>query len=202
MHGMRGPITCLACAAILACAAVRADVFPDDGIITEPAPDNFSVCLNYSCNTVRNIALTGEQWNSIGGIFSPPARTASEEREHIAAAVGRMEAMIGALTGTDADRGGTFPAIGRNGQMDCIDESINTTTYLSMIQRAGMLHFHTVADRATRGLVILRWPHTTAVIREQGNGDRFAVDSWFLDNGEPPFVVPLKAWRRGWTPGS
>ncbi len=50
--------------------------------------------------------------------------------------------------------------------MDCIDESINTTLYLTMFQKFGLLREHQVEDRATRGWFIGGWPHTTAVISE------------------------------------
>jgi hypothetical protein len=39
--------------------------------------------------------------------------------------------------------------------------------------------------------------HWSAVIRERRIGRRFAVDSWFLDNGHPPFVQPLEDWLSG-----
>jgi hypothetical protein len=84
--------------------------------------------------------------------------------------------------------------------MDCIDESINTTTYLRMLEREQLLRWHTVEDRATRGWFIRGWPHTTAVIRDRKTGELYAVDSWFEDNGEPPHIVPLDKWKGGWDP--
>ena len=44
-------------------------------------------------------------------------------------------------------------------------------------------------------------PHTTAVIEDIGTGTRYAVDSWFFDNGIPPAIVELSAWKKGWGPG-
>ena len=90
--------------------------------------------------------------------------------------------------------------------MDCIDESINTTLYLAMFQKFGLMRLHQVEDRATRGWFIGGWPHTTAVIgetavpRERGSDRLWAVDSWFLDNGQPPFILPLETWKAGWEP--
>lgn len=108
------------------------------------------------------------------------------------------------MTGTWRDKGGTFN--GGEGQMDCIDESINTTLYLTMLQKFGLMRLHRVEDRATRGWFLAGWPHTTAVIseiamnRENGTYRLWAVDSWFLDNGEPPFILPLETWKAGWEP--
>jgi hypothetical protein len=39
------------------------------------------------------------------------------------------------------------------------------------------------------------------VIEEATTQQQYAVDSWFLDNGQPPFIIPLGAWKQGWTPG-
>jgi hypothetical protein len=62
------------------------------------------------------------------------------------------------------------------------------------------MRHHRVDQRATRGWFILGWPHTTAVVSETGSDVQWAVDSWFLDNGEPPFILPLDVWRNGWEP--
>ena len=85
-------------------------------------------------------------------------------------------------------------------EMDCIDESTNTTIYLTLFKRQGLLHHHEIMDRSTRGWFLFGMPHTTAVVNERANDSLWAVDSWFLDNGEPPFIVPLRTWRRGWKP--
>jgi hypothetical protein len=85
-------------------------------------------------------------------------------------------------------------------QMDCIDETTNTNTYLAMMYHDGLLEFHVPAGEARRILPYL-FLHATAVIRETGTNRKYAVDSWFLDNGRPAFVIPLSVWRWGWTPG-
>jgi hypothetical protein len=79
--------------------------------------------------------------------------------------------------------------------MDCVDESTNTTTYLTMLLKDGLLKWHNVEDRATRGFFIFGWPHTTAVIRDTVTGQLYVVDSWFLDNGQPPYIQKLEDWR-------
>jgi hypothetical protein len=85
--------------------------------------------------------------------------------------------------------------------MDCIDESTNTTTYLRMLTNSGLLKHHTVMDRATRFGLFAGAPHTTAVISENGSDRDFAVDSWFLDNGQAPAIVRMQEWKSGWEPG-
>ncbi|MGH8719878.1 MAG: hypothetical protein ACREV0_13220 [Burkholderiales bacterium] len=158
----------------------------------------FSVCYGHGCASVASIALTTSEWQTIRELFSE-TQDAPAEREQLAQAIGAIEKLVGEKTGTASDRGGTG-ITSSPGQMDCIDESMNSTTYLTMLARDGLLLWHVIEERATRGWLILGWPHTTAVIRERASGEKFAVDSWFFDNGTPPAIVPLQEWKRGWTP--
>ena len=177
-----------------------ADVFPREDIITAPTWQRFSVCYDHGCTSLAVVALKEEQWGALRAIFFPPAASAAEERERIGASIALMETFVGEATGTSRDKGGTFN-FGPDGQMDCIDESVNTTLYLTLFQSSGLLRHHQVVDRATRGWFLFGWPHTTAVIRETASKSLWAVDSWFLDNGEPPAILPLKRWKSGWVPG-
>lgn len=177
----------------------RADVFVRKDIITDPDPARFSVCYDNGCASLAWLQLSEEQWQRVRAVFAPPAATSAEEREQIKSAIALIETIVGEMTGTARDKGGTFPGFGQPGQMDCIDESINTTLYLTMLQKYGLLRWHNVADRATRWS-LFSWPHTTAVIEDRASRREWAVDSWFLDNGEPPFVLPLEIWRDGWKP--
>lgn len=162
---------------------------------------SFSVCHQQGCSEQTAIQLTSAEAKSILQVFAVPAATAAQERASIALAVSRFEQIVGPRTGTDRDLGGTFPGAFHAGQMDCIDESTNTTTYLQLLDSAGLLHWHTVMKPATR-LPIPRgwWPHTSAVIREDVMGTNYAVDSWFDANGSAPHIVELKLWQSGWKP--
>lgn len=176
-----------------------ADVFVRDDIITNPTWQRFSVCYDNGCRSLDTVSLTRQQWEELRALFVPPAENAAEERRRVRAAVALMEKFVGNVTGTWRDKGGTFN-FGDTGQMDCIDESINTSLYLTMFYNHGMLRHHRVDDRATRGWFFFGWPHTTAVLREDARASLWAVDSWFLDNGEPPFILPLDVWKKGWKP--
>lgn len=188
----------------LLCYKAQADVFVRDDIVTDPAPEGMTVCHGNGCAILSHVVLTPAQWQDLRRIFHPLAGNAGEERERLRAAIGRMEEFVGAATGTWRDKGGTFN--GGEGQQDCIDESINTTLYLTMFRKYGLMRQHRIEDRATRGWFVGGWPHTTAVISELDDsggvarGTFWAVDSWFLDNGEPPYIVPLEQWKSGWQP--
>ena len=38
------------------------------------------------------------------------------------------------------------------------------------------------------------WPHWTAVLKENANGQKWAVDSWIYANGENPAIVEAERW--------
>ncbi len=178
----------------------QADVFVRDDIITSPTASAFSICFDHDCDSLSQLHFSAEQWNSISKLFAPVADNPADERLLMAKAISKLEKMTGKMIGTDRDIGGTFPAMGKEGQMDCIDESINTTTYLRMLAAAGFLKWHTVEDRAARGLFIFQWPHSSAVVRDTQADTYFVVDSWFHDNGQPPVIIPLDTWKSGWKP--
>ncbi len=161
----------------------------------------FDVCHRQGCAEHATVHLTVEEDLSIQEAFGTPAATAEQERAAITRAISRFEQIVGPRTGTDRDIGGTFPGAFQGGQMDCIDESTNTTTYLHLLDKAGMLRWHDILTPATR-FPIPRgwWPHTSAIIRERATGTKYVVDSWFDDNGKPPYIVELSIWKRGWKP--
>jgi hypothetical protein len=170
-------------------------------LIADPSPQRFSVCLLYGCRRIAEMGLTRAQWGRIRGLFTPPARHAAQERERIARAIGVMETLVGERLGTAGDRGGGWRGLFTiSPQQDCIDESTNTTAYLRIMADAGMLRWHTIEAPVSRGHVIFGHPHTTAVVMDTATGTDYAVDSWFLDNGQPALIIPLSAWRRGWRP--
>ncbi|HXF67919.1 MAG TPA: hypothetical protein VNK67_14630 [Burkholderiales bacterium] len=185
---------------LAACATPATDTFVRDDIITEPTPSLFSVCHGRGCAVVSQVALSPEQWQRITAVFSPPPGDSAAERERIARAIAAFETVVGELTGTADDRPGNESGGHWSSQMDCIDESTNTTSYLRMLLRAGLLRWHAVEPRATRGYFLFGWPHTTAVVRDTAGGELWAVDSFYFENGQPPVIVPLKQWRAGWRP--
>ncbi len=161
----------------------------------------FPHCEGYGCPTHKNVVLNEHDWQIIMQTFGKPARDAAEERWKIARTVGQFEKIVGPLTGTQDDRGGTFTKTGE-GQLDCVDESTNTTIYMMLLQQKGLIRFHRIEQPQVRWPIVSGrgWMHQTAVVTEIKTGAAFAIDSWFGDNGEGAWVVPLNAWRDGWHP--
>ncbi|MBL1319469.1 MAG: hypothetical protein COA63_000215 [Methylophaga sp.] len=166
--------------------------------IGEPSPENYSICHNNGCAEFSFISLTSQQWPSVEALFLPIASNAQQEREQIKSAIALLEFYSGAQSTTYKDQAENSLAVGREGQLDCIDEATNSTVYLRMIANAGLLKFHQQSSRTSRGGFII--PHNTATIIEIESKQRYAVDSWFEANGEPPHIVTLKAWKKGWKP--
>ena len=166
------------------------------------ARDAFMLCHGYSCTHKSKTGFTDAEWAQVAGIFkSAPAKTAEEERSKIGQALARMEQISGAKTGTGDDDKEAV-AIKRNiYQLDCIDETINTTHYVGFLQEAGLLKFHEITDPTHRGYIIDgKWPHNTAVIRESESSALWAVDTFYRANGEEPYIVPRADWLAGWKP--
>ncbi len=168
--------------------------------IAHPEPGAFSICYGHTCRHFAMLGLDDVEWDEVKRLFDPYAGTPAGEREAIRAAIALLENIVGKKTGTAADRGENMAGLGQDGQMDCVDEATNTTVYLTMLQKEKLLRWHLVDYRTSRGITSLEVPHFTAVIREFENNRRYAVDSWFLDNGEPPFILPLDEWKSGWRP--
>jgi hypothetical protein len=173
----------------------------DYDFVERPNPQAFSVCYKHSCAQVDVIGLSAAQWQGVRALFPDPAATPEQERRRIAQALAYLEREVGPLIDAEHDRGGNLKGfLGDGNQLDCVDESSNSTTYLTLIEQDGLLHWHQTDERATRGFIIFGWPHTTATIRDRQSGERWAVDSWFHDNGRPPEILPLAKWRDGWSP--
>jgi len=168
--------------------------------IRTPHPGHFSVCHEHTCHAISEVSLTAAEWDGVRRIFAPPAPDAAAERGRIALAIAALEQLVGAYTGTANDQGLNFPGLGLSGQMDCVDESTNTSAYLLMFQQDGLLHRHRVGARISRGFLQLETLHFTTTVVENGTGTSYAVDSWFHDNGKLPEVVPVSEWIEGWKP--
>lgn len=165
-----------------------------------PSLGQFEACQHGGCAKVSQLSLNTADWAPIDALFHQQALSAAIERQKISAAIGLLEEVVGNKIGTSSDRAGTFGNSGYSGQQDCNDEAINTTTYMRLLKQAGFMKFHEIEDMRTRNFFFTGWPHTTAVIHEIDTGERFAVDSWFYDNGHPATIVPFRVWKANYQP--
>ena len=162
------------------------------------SPSSFAVCHGSGCRVRTPVTLAGPQWDEVRALFAEVAN-AAEERARIGEAIALIERLVAKPAGTGRDVGRNLVAMNQASQLDCVDEAVNSTTYLRMVEADGLLRFHDVEFPAHRGGVLRA--HNTAVVRERATGTRYAVDSWFFDNGVPPAILALDRWRNGWEPG-
>jgi hypothetical protein len=157
------------------------------------APPPFENCVDFHCDETRTVTLADSHWQSVRDLFAGETSPAGE-RERIRQAIALLEREVGMITGTSGDMARNMTGAGK--QLDCISESKNTTTYLQLLFNDGLLRWHEINERRVRYPLIFD-THWTAVIRERNTGQRYAVDSWFLDNGQPPYIQPLEDWLSG-----
>jgi hypothetical protein len=160
---------------------------------------SFVVCHGFSCNYTERVALTDNEWDQVLENFKTQAQSPEEERHNISKAVAQMEQILGPKSGTENDRRRS-PNFGTKGQQDCIDESVNTMTYITFLDQENLIKYHTMGEAKTRGHIIDGWPSNTATLIENESGIIYTVDSFFHKNGELPEVVTLDLWMTGWRP--
>ena len=164
-----------------------------------------SICYNYGCVREDTVQFHDATLVRLGERLAS-ARTAAEERERLAEAIGRLYRVAGTQTPVGADRAGNFLDAEAHGRMDCIDHSTSTTRLLGLLADRGYLRWHRVLEPQVRSLASVLFVHWSAVIEEWPGAEetageagpaRFAVDSWFVDNGYPAVILPLEEWKKG-----
>lgn len=170
-------------------------VTPVTAMAVDFQPPDITICYNYGCNRSALVRPAAGEWRTVINQFKPAARSAAEERQMIRRAIAVLEHIAGTQTPTFRDRGRNPIIDDWPGQMDCIDESTNTARYLDLLQSQGLFRWHSVAARAYRAPHLFD-PHWAGQIVELESLDHYVVDSWYLDNGEPPYIQALNKWLR------
>ncbi len=157
------------------------------------------VCYDFGCKNSAVVDLPVDEWQEVANWFSVAASTPQQERQQVRQAIGWMEALIGRHTPTHKDLAFNLPTGQQDlsdlfpGQLDCIDEAINTTTYLRLMQQQGLLRHHVVIEQAYRKAFFDQ--HWAGQIREIVSGKRYVVDSWFQPNGYLPIIQHSPDWE-------
>ncbi len=154
----------------------------------------FVLCYDFGCKSTKDVSFNALQWTGITAIFNKPALSPWLEKQQIRQAIALMEDISGSIMGTDIDKGGNYSGVDLPYQQDCIDESTNTFQYLLALQNRNLLFWHQVDEKQRR--IVWFATHWTAVIREKPSNEYFAVDAWYRDNGEMPYIQRLTDWQR------
>jgi hypothetical protein len=155
-----------------------------------PKGDTVTVCHANGCKQQTRVTFTDADIAQLSALMARVKRddTPPEERRAIAYAIGWMEQRVAPAAGTASDRPSMdFLGSGDPSQQDCVDEATNTTSYLLVLDRHGLIRHHRV-DRPFAKDSINKWTHWAAVIEERGTGARYAVDSSTGPNGDNPTV--------------
>ena len=172
-------------------------IFATQSIASEDSPQPYKICHGFSCQFMSEVELSSKEWRAVRNLFFPIADSAVEERKQIQRAIGLMEVLSGKYTPTYKDvrrnSGSLTDAFDTlEGQLDCVDEAINTTTYLNLFKQFDLLKHHSVADRAYRRALLDQ--HWAGQLIESKTKMPFIVDSWFGDNGDVPHIVAGEDW--------
>jgi hypothetical protein len=162
------------------------------------ADERVTICHGYGCLVQEPVGFSEGQLGEIRRLLFAAADAAGERRQ-LAEAVGRLYDWAGQQSDIRHDRGGNYADEGISGRMDCIDHSTTTTRLLRLLEARGYLRWHRVSEPVMRSIALVFAPHHSAVIETIGDGEveAFAVDSWFVDNGQPAVILPLAEWKKG-----
>jgi hypothetical protein len=160
-------------------------------------PGSVAYCHGYGCKLRTTVHFSAADMARLKAIVEGGGRSAEAERHALGKADQWYERLAGAQTGTSNDEPkGAFGDAYNPAQLDCIDESTNTTTLLKLIEGRGWLKFHKVGRPSARGFLFdLRYPHNTAVVIVKDTGEAWAIDSWIPANAEFPDIMPLTVWK-------
>ncbi len=160
------------------------------------------ICYDYGCYRQARVVFADAEVKALRALLEP-AVDAAAERSLLAQAVGRMYALAALQSPIWRDRArNSMDERHLDGAMDCIDHSTNTDRFLRLLESAGALRFHTVGPRSHRFAFLIFAEHWTATLVAAQGAERFAVDSWFFEPGEPALVVSLERWQAGYDPES
>jgi hypothetical protein len=171
--------------------------FQERGYVA-PTGTQIIACHGYGCARRKAISVDGAWLTRASAVLRAGGGSPEAERQALARVVGTYTAYVSASLGGRPDVPGSPPQLSNvHGQMDCLDETANTTSLLLVLQDNGLLAYHRVEQPESRGFFFDgRYPHFTATIAEKRTGREWAVDPWRRAPGQRPEILPLVQWRQ------
>jgi hypothetical protein len=171
--------------------------FSQQGYVT-PAGHRIIACHGYGCSRRLALSVDGAWFGRARAALKAGQGSPEAERRALGDVIRTYTAYLAASFGGKPDDPGSPAGMsGVNGQMDCLDETANTTSLLLVLQDEGLLAHHVVEHPESRGFFFDgRYPHFTAVIAEKRTGSAWAVDPWAKAPGQRPEILPLDQWRQ------
>ena len=161
-------------------------------------PARIRYCHGFGCKMRSPVVFSAGDMAQLRRIVATGRSSPAAERAALGRADQWFERKAGAQTGTSKDGAkDVYTLFTPLSEIDCVDETTNTTTLLKLIETRGWLVHHKAGRPANRGFLIDgRYPHNTATIVQIDTGQAWVVDSWVRANGEPPDIMPLSEWKR------
>jgi hypothetical protein len=178
-------------------AATPARAWLDRQGYAPPTSRQIVACHGYGCSRRTTIPLASAWLSRATAILNAGKRSPAAERDALRSVVQVYTSTLAAAFGGRRDQPRSPPALsGRQGQMDCLDTTANTISLLLVLEDAGLLSHHRLDRPESRGIFLDgRYPHFTAVIRENASGRPWAIDPWTRAPGQDPEILPLKVWQ-------
>ena len=163
------------------------------------------ICFNWSCSRRENLIFTSDDIALLKRrMRTCPDKGLHDRLQRVRIGIWQMESLAqkyqpllaNDLAINDFEAAAT-------GRMDCVDNSSNTTTYLSILRDIGELDGWSVSSPRVRKRFNFTAVHWTAVIIDTETGVSWSVDSWYRPNGHLPMVMPLRSWiaeKKAWEP--
>ncbi|MCB8821658.1 hypothetical protein [Microvirga rosea] len=163
-----------------------------------PLRDRIIACHGYGCTRRTAVAVDPSLLHRASAILRSAKASPDTERRALGEVIRLYTSYLTSRIGSPPDVPKSPPSeAGISGQMDCVDETANTTSLLLVLESYGLLAYHEVERPQSRGIFLDgRYPHTTAVIAEKQSHREWAVDPWAKAPGEKPDILPLAQWRQ------
>lgn len=163
-----------------------------------PEGTRIIACHGYGCSRRNVISVDGALLSRANALLKAGRASPAAERQALAQVISTYTAYLATSIGGRPDiPGSPVQMSGVPGQMDCLDETANTTSLLLVLQEQGLLTYHEVESPISRGFFLDgRYPHFTAIISEKMSGQEWAVDPWRRAPGQKPEILPLVQWRQ------
>jgi len=159
-----------------------------------PRGNTVTVCHAHGCQKQETFTFSATDIVDLSTIMDQVGNRASAaaERRAISYAIAWMERRVGPATGT-ADDQASLGFMNASGQLDCVDEATNATSYLMVLQHNSLLRHHFVIRPFSKAS-FFKWPHFAAMMQERKTGKVYAVDSGVGPNGSNPSIQLASKW--------
>lgn len=155
-----------------------------------PRGTRATVCSGYGCKTQQKFVFTDAFVSAMRKLYADlGVSDGFSERQFLKKAIAAMERESMITLGLQHDRpsidlfGNLDP-----GQLDCVDEATNSTSFMLILNDAGLIKYHRILAPIWKG-GFTRWTHYAALVEERKSKVQYAIDSGVTKQGGEPYIV-------------